>query len=131
LLTVPSKLPVFPPTEPLQESLEVLFAKLGLTRLRPVMGSGPVLRICCIGEKKSRAAGIPKGGGMSNGGMNMADRFYSIRQVADHLGVRFYRIKYAHQAGHVREPLRVGNTRFYTEADIQVLKNYFAKRRRR
>ena len=51
----------------------------------------------------------------------MNNTFLSIRQVADRLGVRWYRVKYAHQAGHVHEPLRVGNTRFYTEADIRLL----------
>ena len=49
----------------------------------------------------------------------MADKFYSIRQVADRLGVRWYRVKYAHQAGHVQEPMRVGNTRFYADADVR------------
>src|SRR5439155_1540383 len=49
---------------------------------------------------------------------DMADTFYSIRQVADRLGVRWYRVKYARQAGHVQEPMRVGNTRFYADADI-------------
>jgi hypothetical protein len=58
----------------------------------------------------------------------MADTFYSIRQVADRLGVRWYRVKYAHQAGHVQEPLRVGNTRFYADADIRRLEDYFSMR---
>jgi DNA-binding transcriptional MerR regulator len=53
------------------------------------------------------------------------NQFFSIRQVADRLGVAFYRVKYAHQAGHVQEPMRVGNTRFYAVDDIRRLEHYF------
>lgn len=52
--------------------------------------------------------------------------YYSTRQVAELLGVRWYRVKYSHQAGHVPEPLRIGNVRMYDEADIERLKKYFS-----
>lgn len=57
----------------------------------------------------------------------MQHTFYTVRQVADRLGVRWYRIKYSHQAGHVPEPLRVGGSRLYTEEDIRLLRAYFGK----
>jgi DNA-binding transcriptional MerR regulator len=54
--------------------------------------------------------------------------FYTTRQVADLLGVRWYRVAYAHHAGHVREPGRVGNVRLYTEAEVRLLADYFLAR---
>src|SRR5262249_22774237 len=76
--------------------------------------------------RKIEATCIHTGGRMNQKEADMADTFYSIRQVADRLGVRWYRLKYAHQAGHVQEPMRVGNTRFYADADIRRLEDYFS-----
>ncbi len=56
----------------------------------------------------------------------MFNDYLTIGEVAARLGVQFYRIKYAHQAGHVEEPLRVGNHRLYAEDDIRRLQLYFA-----
>ncbi|MBX9580583.1 MAG: helix-turn-helix domain-containing protein [Gemmataceae bacterium] len=54
--------------------------------------------------------------------------FYTTRQVADLLGVRWYRVVYAHHAGHIPEPGRVGNLRLYTEAEVRLLADYFTAR---
>lgn len=56
----------------------------------------------------------------------MINDYLTIGEVAARLGVRFYQIKYAHQAGHVEEPLRVGNHRLYAESDIRRLQLYFS-----
>lgn len=58
----------------------------------------------------------------------MKNEFRTIREVADLIGVKWYRIKYAHQARLVAEPLRVGNCRLYSEADVRKLKQYFNER---
>ena len=58
----------------------------------------------------------------------MTYQFMSAHQVAEHLGVKAYRIKYAHAVGLVAEPLRVANHRLYTEQDVQRLAIYFAEK---
>ena len=58
----------------------------------------------------------------------MTEALFSIREVANHLGVRWYRIKYAHMAGLVPEPRRVANNRLYCDADVKRLKHYFLKK---
>lgn len=55
----------------------------------------------------------------------MPDKFYSIREVAARLNVKWYRIKYSHMAGLVPEPMRVGNHRLYAECDVRRLEDYF------
>jgi hypothetical protein len=78
--------------------------------------------------KKNEAATLHKRGRMCQKEKPKMSQYFSIRQVADRLGVAFYRVKFAHQAGHVQEPLRVGNTRFYAEDDIRRLERYFSNR---
>jgi hypothetical protein len=48
----------------------------------------------------------------------MSINLFSVRQVADRLGVKWYRIKYAHCAGLVAEPMRVARTGFKTRVDV-------------
>jgi DNA-binding transcriptional MerR regulator len=58
----------------------------------------------------------------------MTDTFFSIREVANRLGVKWYRVKYAHMAGLVPEPMRVGNHRLYDEVDVRRLEVYFSRK---
>ena len=58
----------------------------------------------------------------------MGEIFSTSRQVSARLGVAFWRVRYAHEAGHVPEPQRVGSNRFYAEDDIEKLETYFARR---
>ena len=58
----------------------------------------------------------------------MADAFFGIREVANRLGVKWYRVKYAHMAGLVPEPMRVGNHRLYDEVDVRLLELYFSRK---
>lgn len=59
----------------------------------------------------------------------MVNNYRSISEVACRLKVAYWRIKYAHAAGYVKEPVRVGNHRLYTEDDIQELEHYFGQRK--
>lgn len=53
---------------------------------------------------------------------------YVLRDVATLLALPYYKIYYAHYAGHVPEPRKVGKTRIYTEADLERLREYLAQR---
>lgn len=53
------------------------------------------------------------------------EQYISLGELAARLGVPYWRIKYAHAAGHVPEPLRVGTRRLYTEEDIENMAIYF------
>lgn len=55
----------------------------------------------------------------------MAGEYLSTRRVAERLGVNQWRVRYALEAGHVPEPLRVGTMRFFSEADVESLSIYF------
>ncbi len=55
----------------------------------------------------------------------MAGEYLSTRRVAERLGVSQWRVRYALEAGHVPEPLRVGTTRFFSETDTKSLADYF------
>jgi DNA-binding transcriptional MerR regulator len=56
---------------------------------------------------------------------SLQEHYICIGQLAARLGVPYWRIKYAHAAGHVPEPLRVGTRRLYTEQDIENMAIYF------
>jgi DNA-binding transcriptional MerR regulator len=58
----------------------------------------------------------------------MTNTFIGIREVANRLGVKWYRVKYAHMAGLVPEPMRVGNHRLYDEVDVRRLELYFSRK---
>ena len=49
----------------------------------------------------------------------MLDDYLTISQLAKLIGVKYYRIRYLHQAGHVQEPEKVGNVRLYSPSDIE------------
>lgn len=49
----------------------------------------------------------------------MFDDYLTINQLAKLLGVKFYQIRYLHQAGYVQEPEKVGNVRLYSPNDIE------------
>lgn len=59
----------------------------------------------------------------------MANSYSSVGEVAVRLNVAYWKIKYAHAARHIPEPLRVGNTRLYTEDDIKQLEIYFDQKK--
>lgn len=50
---------------------------------------------------------------------------FSTTQVAQFLGIKFYRILYAHKAGLVDEPERVGGNRAYTQQEVFKLADHF------
>ena len=58
----------------------------------------------------------------------MVDALFGIREVANRLGVKWYRVKYAHMAGLVPEPMRVGNHRLYDDEDVMRLELYFSRK---
>jgi DNA-binding transcriptional MerR regulator len=58
----------------------------------------------------------------------MTTQYFSIREVASRLNVKWYRIKYSHMAGLVPEPMRVGNTRLYADTDVRRLEHYFQQK---
>jgi DNA-binding transcriptional MerR regulator len=58
----------------------------------------------------------------------MVDTLFSIREVANRLGVKWYRLKYAHLAGLIPEPMRVGNHRLYSIEDVRRLEVFFSTR---
>lgn len=45
------------------------------------------------------------------------------------LGVPYWRIRHAHQAGHIPEPPRVANRRVYDAEMLEQLRQYFAARK--
>lgn len=50
---------------------------------------------------------------------------YSTTEAAYFLGIKFYRILYAHKAGHVEEPERLGGNRAYTQQEVLKLAEHF------
>jgi hypothetical protein len=53
------------------------------------------------------------------------DEMYSLGQVAKRLGVRPYRIAYAHTIGAIPEPKRFLGKRLYTPSDEAVIARHF------
>ncbi len=58
----------------------------------------------------------------------MFDNYLTINQLAKLLGVKFYQIRYLHQAGHVQEPDKVGNVRLYSRSDIEKIVRFLENR---
>jgi hypothetical protein len=56
---------------------------------------------------------------------------YLLKDIATMLALPYYKIYYAHYSGQVPEPRKVGKTRIYDEADIQRLRQHFAKKQQR
>lgn len=55
----------------------------------------------------------------------------SVYEVADLLGIRFYRIAYAERIGELPPPQRIGEKRVYSEEDVERIRRYFTDRAER
>lgn len=55
----------------------------------------------------------------------------SVYEVADFLGVRFYRIIYGERIGDLPPPQRVGEKRVYSEEDAARIREYFVQKANR
>lgn len=51
--------------------------------------------------------------------------FYGLMEVSKELGVAYWKLIYAEQAGHIAEPMRIACKRAYTSEDVAKLKHYF------
>lgn len=59
----------------------------------------------------------------------MNQKIYSLKQVAEIVGVKAHRISYAVSNGFLPEPAeRITNRRMFTEADVAAAKTYFARK---
>jgi DNA-binding transcriptional MerR regulator len=52
----------------------------------------------------------------------------SVYEVADALGLRYYRISYAERIGDLPLPQRVGEKRVYSAEDVERIRAYFTAR---
>lgn len=56
------------------------------------------------------------------------NKYYSLTQAANQIGIRAHRLAYAVASGLLPEPAqRIGNFRMFTPSDIEAAKKYFAK----
>lgn len=55
----------------------------------------------------------------------------SVYEVADALGIRYYRIAYAERIGDLPPPKRIGEKRVYSEEDVERIRAYFTERAER
>jgi DNA-binding transcriptional MerR regulator len=55
----------------------------------------------------------------------------SVYEVADLLGVRYYRIAYGERIGGLPPPQRVGEKRVYSAEDVERIRRYFTERAER
>ena len=55
--------------------------------------------------------------------------YVGLEEAARLLEVPFYRIRYAHKAGHIPEPPRIGTRRVYDTEMLEKLRLYFAARK--
>jgi DNA-binding transcriptional MerR regulator len=56
-------------------------------------------------------------------------QFIGLEEAARLLQVPFYKIRYAHKAGHIPEPPRIGTRRVYDPETLEQLRAYFAARK--
>ncbi len=61
--------------------------------------------------------------------MNQPFDFVGLEEAARLLQVPFYKIRYAHKAGHIEEPPRIGTRRVYDGKMMEQLRAYFAARK--
>jgi DNA-binding transcriptional MerR regulator len=54
-------------------------------------------------------------------------RYWGLMEVAREIGVPYWRIIYAEQAGHLPEPMRIACKRVYTDKDVDRIRNYFVQ----
>ncbi len=55
----------------------------------------------------------------------MTTSFYSLSEVARLLGVKGYRIDYAHKTGSIPEPMRFCGKRVYRGTDVERIASHF------
>lgn len=59
----------------------------------------------------------------------MNQKHYSLKQVAEIVGVKAHRISYAVSNGFLPEPAeRITNRRMFTESDVAAAQRYFARK---
>jgi hypothetical protein len=58
--------------------------------------------------------------------MESTHGYVGLEEAARLLQVLFWRVRYAHQAGHVEEPPRIGHRRVYSPQMLEKLRAYFA-----
>ena len=59
-------------------------------------------------------------------GGSMTQKHFSLKEVADIVGVRPHRISYAVSNGFLTEPIeRITNRRMFTASDVEAAKKYF------
>jgi hypothetical protein len=56
--------------------------------------------------------------------MNM-NTHYTLTEVAQHLGLKYYRIAYQHKVGKLAEPLKAGGRRAYGPDDVRRVAEHF------
>jgi MerR HTH family regulatory protein len=56
--------------------------------------------------------------------MNMSD-YYTLTEVAQQLGLKYYRIAYQHKVGKLAEPLKAGGRRAYGRDDVRRVAEHF------
>lgn len=52
---------------------------------------------------------------------------YGLRDVCKMVGVQYHHLYYAFYTGRIPEPAKIGKVRLYTSAEVEAIKNYFAK----
>ena len=57
--------------------------------------------------------------------MEQPFEFVGLEEAGRLLQVPFYKIRYAHKAGHVPEPPRIGTRRVYDREALEQLRQYF------
>lgn len=61
--------------------------------------------------------------------MEQPFEFIGLEEAARRLQVPFYKIRYAHKAGHIPEPPRIGTRRVYDRESLEKLRAYFAAKK--
>lgn len=60
----------------------------------------------------------------------MTSEFMTLTDAARKLGVPFWRVRYAHASGRVKEPARrLGATKAYSPEDLEALRRHFEERK--
>lgn len=58
----------------------------------------------------------------------MTNKVYSLKEIAEIVGVKAHRIGYAVANGYLPEPAqKITNRRMFTDADVKIAKEYFGQ----
>jgi hypothetical protein len=57
--------------------------------------------------------------------------YFGLMEMSREIGVPYWKIIYAEQAGYLPGPMRIACKRIYTEEDMEKVKNYFSRNRLR